>query len=351
MGLGSLDDVTLAQARQMLDKWLTVFQVGRDPISERDRIRAEEKAQIEKQDPTLSEMTKIVFEAKKSGMRGDGTRGRWMSAPEVHVLPKIGHMPISEIHQANIQRCFAAIWRSKHPTAIKAIRRLSIIFKQAKLSGIDADPFTVEAAKHLAGDVRHVAKLITATRWQDIPDLYQRLRGSRASSHMALRLAILTAARSMSVRGATFDEFDGDIWTAPADRMKGREGQVSGFRIPLSQEALRLVAICEEYKVSEYLFPSNHAGKFISDHALHKALTEMKEPGRPHGFRTSFRTCVQDTDAAHFDVAETALAHIVGNKVERAYARSDLLDQRRVLMQKWADHVTGTEAKVVKIRR
>jgi len=167
---------------------------------------------------------------------------------------------------------------------------------------------------------------------------------------LALRLMILTTVRSAALRAARFDEIEGDIWTVPAERMKGMEGQVTDFRVPLSIEAQRVIGICREFSSNDFLFPSSHAGKSISDRAIHKTLEGLKEAGQPHGFRTSFRTWVQDSNAAPFDVAETALSHIVGNKVERAYARSDLLDQRRILMQKWADFVTGAEAKVVKIR-
>jgi integrase len=346
MGLGSLADISLAEARQIRDKWAAMLIDGLDPISERDRVRDAEKAAMSKADPTLSEMTDIVFEAKKAGWRGEGSRGRWRSTLDNHVLPKIGNMPISTIHQKDIQKALAPIWRSKHPTAKKAILRLGMIFEQAKLSGYDVDPFTVAAAKHMLGEVKHKPKPIAATPWQDIPDLYEKLDGN-AASRLALRMMILTTVRSSALRAARFSEIEGDVWTVPADRMKGTEGHVTEFRVPLSSEAMRVLAICEEYRVNDFLFPSSHAGKHISETAIHKTMDRLQETGQPHGFRTSFRTWVQDTNAASFDVAETALAHTVGNKVERAYARSDLLDQRRILMQKWADYVTGAEAKVL----
>ncbi len=349
MGLGSLSDVSLAEARQARDRWASALLDGKDPISERERVRAVEKAEMTRHDPTLSDLVDVVFEAKKEGLRGGGANGRWRSPIDLHVLPKIGHMPISTIHQTDIQRALSPIWRKKHPTAEKAIQRLAIIFRQARLSGLDVDPFTVEAAKHMLGEVRHTPVPITATRWQDIPDLYERLEGN-APSRLALRLMILTTVRSTALRAATFDEIEGDVWTVPAERMKGAEGRVSDFRVPLSTAALRIISVCEEYRTSKFLFPSSHANKSISDVAIHKTMNRLEETGRPHGFRTSFRTWVQDTNSASFDVAETALAHIVGNKVERTYARSDLLDQRRVVMQKWSDFVTGAEAKVVKLR-
>lgn len=348
MGLGTLSEVSLSEARQQRDKWQAVLQSGKDPISERDRLLAEELADMDRQDPTLQEVAHTVFEARKAGLRGDGERGRWFSPIQLYVLPDLGPRRISEIHQKDIQKTLSKIWRTKPPTAEKAIQRLGIIFKQARLMGLDVDPFTVEAAKHMLGEVRHKAKPIAATPWQEMPDLYPKLAGL-GSSRLALRFLILTAVRGMGVRGARFDEIDGDLWTVPAERIKGREGRVDDFRVPLSAEAMKVVGEAREARRSDFLFPSYRDGS-ITDVAIAKVLNELGEPGRPHGFRTSFRTWVQDTEAASYDVAETALGHILGNKVERSYARSDLLDQRRILMQKWADFVTGTEAKVIPIR-
>lgn len=141
----------------------------------------------------------------------------------------------------------------------------------------------------------------------------------------------LTATRSESARGVRFDKVDGDIWTIPAERMKRAEGKVDDFRVPLPQAAIELLQEIKRVQSGEYRFPSYWTG-YISSTALAEVLNEMGEPGRPHGFRTSFRTWVQDTDAASFDVAETAIAHRVGSKGERFYARSDMLGQRRVLM-------------------
>ncbi|UTS79671.1 Prophage integrase IntA [Phaeobacter piscinae] len=348
MGLGTLADVSLSEARQQRDKWQAVLGSGKDPIAERDRLFAAEMAELDRQDPTLEEVARTVFEARKAGLRGDGERGRWFSPIQLYVLPELGNRRISEIHQKDIHKALSKVWRSKPPTAEKAIQRLGIIFKQARLMGLDVDPFTVDAARHMLGEVRHKTKSITATPWQEIPDLYPKLEGL-GSSRLALRFLILTAVRGMGVRGARFDEIDGDLWTVPADRIKGREGRVEDFRVPLSFEALKVVEEAKATRRSDYLFPSYRSG-CITDVAVAKVLNQLGEAGRPHGFRTSFRTWVQDTEASSYDVAETALGHILGNKVERSYARSDLLDQRQILMQRWADFVTGAEAKVIPLR-
>ena len=152
----------------------------------------------------------MVLDAIKAKLRGDGERGRWMSPLARHVFPKIGRKPVSMIRQVDIRDALAPIWRSKHPTAQKAIQRLRIIFRQGKLMGYQVDPFVIEAAKHMLGEVVHETTPIAATPWQEIPCLFQRLEDQGAVTQ-CLRLMILTLVRGTGCRMARFDEFDGDV--------------------------------------------------------------------------------------------------------------------------------------------
>lgn len=346
MGLGSFPDVGLADARKARDRWAAALSEGLDPITERKRQIEVEKAEATRKDPSLSEVTDTVFDAIKAGLRGEGTRGRWRSPLDIHVLPKIGKRRISSIIAADIRDTIKPIWKLKNATAEKAIQRLGIIFRQGKLMGYECDPFTLEQARHMLGVFVRAPVGIVSTSWQDIPTLFAKLDG-KTVSHAALRLAILTCARTDSLRGMRFIEIDGDVWTVPGDRMKS--GQQ--FRYPLSTAAMDVVKARAEYATDDFVFPSYRRGQCISENALLKALNALDEAGRPHGFRTSFRTWAQDSEACTFDVAETVLAHKIGNKTERSYARSDLLDRRMIVMQKWADHVTGESAQVVQLRR
>jgi len=347
MGLGSYPSTSLADARKERDRWDQVLSRGNDPIAERQAARAAAIAEMERDDPTLQDLASVVLEAKKDTLRSGGTSGRWLSPLKIHVFPKLGRKPISTIHRNDIHGVLKPIWRTKHPTAQKAIQRLSIIFRQGKLMGYDCDPFTIEAAKHMLGEVVHEAEPIPATPWQDIPTLYKRLDG-RGPVAACLQFMILTVVRSAGCRGVRFSEIEDDVWTVPADRMKGNVGKVKDFRVPLSAEAMKIVERQSEFG-GEFLF-SFKGKKPITDVALSKHLNLIKEPGRAHGFRTSFRTWVQDTEATDWDVSETVLAHTIGGKVERSYARSDLLDRRRIVMNKWAEFVTGVSAEVVKLR-
>lgn len=300
MGLGTYPIISLADARRERDRWAAVLATGADPIGERRAAIEAAQAEMDREDPTLTELAEMVLEAKSDGLRGGGTPGRWMSPLTTHVLPKIGRRRISTLKAADIREALRPIWRTKHPTAEKAIQRLHIIFRQGKLIGYDCDPFTVDSAKHMLGEVLHEQIPITATAWQDIPILYEKLDG-RGPVAACLQVMILTLVRSAGCRGATFNEFDGDVWTVPASRMKGRKGKVSDFRVPLSPEALRVLEGQRAYG-GVYVF-SALRGQPVSDTALAKHLTELGEAGRPHGFRTSFRTWVQDTDATSWDAA------------------------------------------------
>ncbi|MFV1644957.1 integrase arm-type DNA-binding domain-containing protein [Phaeobacter sp. JH20_41] len=348
MGLGPYPAVSLAEARKSRDAWEVILRSGEDPIAARDRQRADQRAEASRSDPTFAEAAETTFEAKKAGLRRDGASGRWLSPIRLYMLPAVGGMRMSQIHQTDIHRALAPIWRKKHPTAEKAIQRTKIIFEHMRFSGVECDPFMVDMAKHMLGEVRHQIKKTPASAWQDIPRIYAALNRDDAS-HLCLRFKILTLVRSAGVRDARFAEIDGDVWTVPEDRMKGSEGKVSDFRVPLSSAALEVVARAEKWKRSAYMFPGGRSGG-ISDVAIGKVFRKIDPTGTPHGLRTSFRTWVQDTDAAHYDVAETALAHIIGGKVERAYARSDMLERRRSLMEAWAQFVTGAKENVVPIR-
>jgi integrase len=354
MGLGAYPEISLAAARAERDKWAAVLQSGLDPVTERQRRLEAEKEAMADKGISLEDLIAIAFEAKKASLRGDGERGRWMSPLKTHVIPKLGKRQAAKITQVDLRDCLAPIWKTKPETCRKILNRLSITFKQGRLANLGTDPFTIDAARHLLGDVHHESVPIASTPWQEIPALYAKLGANPTTSHLCLQFIILTAVRGDAARGARLDEIDGDVWTVPKDRMKGTLRAASDFRVPLSPAALEVVQICTTRAVDGILFPGEKRGGVIapiSVNATINALNDLGEPGRPHGFRTSFRTWVQDHQAASYDVAETALGHIIGSKVERSYARSDLLDQRRILMGKWAEFVTGKVAKVVEFKR
>lgn len=353
MGLGraKLDDkrgsdgLTLKDARGVAEKWRLIARQGLDPIKERDRERRE----AAKERHTLSVVAEQAFEARKAELKGDGKAGRWFTPLELHVLPRLGKTPIEDIDQNDIRRTLAPIWHAKADTAEKAMNRLSIVLRYGAAMGLDVDLQATDKAKALLGRQRRTITNIPSLPWKEVPAFYASLDQGTVT-HLALRLLILTALRSKPIRFCRLDEIEGNVWTVPAENMKSLKGRSEEFRVPLSSEALSVIEQARPFTRDGWLFPNVRQG-VISDATMSRYMERLGLAARPHGFRSSFRTwCAEATDAPR-EVAEAALAHKTGTSVERAYRRTDFLEQRRVLMERWADHVTGGAGELVRLAR
>ena len=343
MGLGGYPKLGLADARKLAERWRNVAAGGRDPVKERER----EQRAARREDITLTILTTDAFEARKAELKGDGKAGRWLSPLTIHVLPKLGKVPVTDLDQRDIRDCLAPIWHTKADTARKAMNRLSIVIKHAAALGLDVDLQATEKAKALLGKSRHVAKNIPAMAWADVPEFYASLEEATLT-HLALRLLILTGVRSSPLRNIRLDQIEGDIWTVPAEGIKGRKGATEAFRVPLSTEAQRVIELARPHARNGFLFPNTRGG-VISDMTLSRHMERRGLEARPHGFRTSLRTWLAEaTDAPH-EVAEAVLAHVTDSGVVRAYRRTDYLEQRAKLGERWADHVTGGAGQVVRL--
>jgi len=345
MGLGGFPALGLADARKVAERWRNVATAGRDPVKERE---AEERA-ARREDISLAILTADAFESRKAELKGDGKAGRWLSPLTLHVLPKLGRVPVTDLDQRDIRDTLAPIWHVKADTARKAMNRLTIVLRHAAALGLDVDLQATEKAKALLGKSRHVAKNIPAMAWADVPGFYASLE-EPTFTHLAMRLLILTGVRSNPLRNIRLDQIEGDVWTVPAEAMKGRKGATEAFRVPLSGEAQRIIDFARPHARNGFLFPNTRGG-VISDMTLSRMMERRGLEARPHGFRTSLRTWLAEaTDAPH-EVAEAMLAHAVDGGVVRAYRRTDYLEQRRALVERWADHVTGGDGQVVKLAR
>ncbi|MBI6629736.1 tyrosine-type recombinase/integrase [Pontibaca salina] len=343
MGLGGFPALSLAEARKRADHWRKMAATGRDPIKERE---AEQRA-ARREDISLAILTADAFEARKAELKGDGAAGRWLSPLNIHVLPQLGRVPVTDLDQRDIRDTLAPIWHTKADTARKAMNRLSIVLRHAAALGLDVDLQATEKAKALLGKSRHVPKNIPAMAWADVPTFYASLE-EPTLTHLALRLLILTGVRSTPLRNIRLDEIEGDVWTVPAEAMKGRKGATEAFRVPLCSEAQRIIDLARPHARNGFLFPNTRGG-VISDMTLSRHMERRGLEARPHGFRTSLRTWLAEaTDAPH-EVAEAMLAHVVDGGVVRAYRRTDYLEQRAKLMERWADHVTGGAGQVIKL--
>jgi len=331
MSLGTLDKLSLADAREKRDEYRKLIRSGVDPMAE----------DAPAPDNTLASWVAKWFDANKGTLKNDGAAGRWMSPLKVHVLPNLGSKDVAEIRAGDVIDVLRPIWKSRVSAAQKAADRLGIVLRYAAAYVPGIDRMAVPDARQQLGSQDHAVTHIVAMPWRAVPVFYAGL--GLTPTELALRLLILSASRPGPVRLARAEEFDLDraVWTIPADKLKfkptKRRPKPQPFRIPLSPEACRVIETALPLARDGWLFTAR-MGKPLSDAAMNVWLTTNKIAGRSHGFRTSFRTWCQDHRIDR-DLAEMSLGHVVGDTVESSYARSDMLDLRREVLVKWQDHV------------
>ncbi len=343
MGLGSYPTLSLKDARESAAKWRTFAAQDVDPIKQREKERREAMRNLH----VLSDIAADAFESRKAELKGDGKAGRWWTPLKLYVLPKLGKVPVAEINQTDIRDALAPIWHSKADTAKKALNRLGICLMHGAALGLDVDLQATDKAKALLGKQRHKVAHVPSVPWQEVPAFYASLSDG-SITHLALRLLILTGVRSAPLRFLRMEQIDGDVWTIPGEGMKGRRDASPDFRVPLSPTALAIIEQAKPLARDGYLFPSIRKG-VISDATMSRLMERRGMVERPHGFRSSLRNWLAEATNATHEVAETCLGHVVGGTVERAYRRTDYLEQRRVVMTRWGEHVTGQNGKVLEM--
>lgn len=361
MGIGSIQSLSLARARAECDRWRDLMNDRRNPLNPMDeKRRLEADALHGRAALTLAEVAPLAFEAIKGRLKGDGKAGRWYSPLRLYVLPALGNFKIEDIHQRDIERVLKPIWQTKAPTAKKALHRLGSVLNHAAALGLEVNSSAISNARQLLGEQRHRVLNHPALSWQDVPQLYQWL-SPEITSQRALMFYILTGGgtRIGPLRTARREQFSAEVWTINGDALKGRKGDDVDFRVPVTREMQRIINWPMDESDGGFLFPSPRSRKnrpmAITDQAIENVMRdreakwEWPKPYRPHGLRASFRSWVSEVDPSLYAVAETALAHKVGSIIERTYARNDFLEQRRALMERWAEHVTAGTGGIVRL--
>jgi integrase len=216
----------------------------------------------------------------------------------LHVLPKLGKVPVASLDQVDIRDTLRPLRDTKPETMRKALNRLNLVIRHAAALGLDVDTQVIDKAKALIGTGDSKTEKIPAMAWQDVPGFYASLDDGSVT-HLALRLLILTGVRSAPLRSIREDQIAGDVWTIPAEALKGRKGQTEDFRVPLSTEALAVIEQARRLARDGFLFPSVREG-VVSDMTLGMFMRRAKVEARPHGFRSSLRVWLAEcTDAPH----------------------------------------------------
>ena len=338
IGLGSFPAIGLAQARGLAAANRTAVAEGRDPLAE--KREAKRKAAI----PTFREAAKQTFEANLPRWRNGKHTLSWWQTLERHALPTLGDMPVDRIGREDVLRVLTPIWSVRMETARRVRQRIRTVLRWCMAHGYVEHNAAGEAIDGALPPMPRLRAHLRAMPYQEVSAALATVKASKASlaSKLCLRFLVLTAARSGEARGATWDEVDEATgeWRIPGSRMKaGVE-----HRVPLSDAAVESL---ERARVlhdgSGLIFPSSvKPGHPMSDMTLTQVLrkTGLAERSTVHGFRSAFRDWAAECTSAPHAVMELSLAHAVGSSVEQAYARSDLIEKRRVLMQDWADFVT-----------
>jgi integrase len=357
MGLGSLTSVSLATAREMAAECRRTRLTGVDPIEVRRTDRREAQLAAARS-MTFDQCRDAFIEAHKSAWRNAKHRAQWTNSLATYVGPVFGAMPIQRVDVALVMKVLEPIWSTKPETASRVRGRIERVLDWAKVRGFRQGENPARWRGHLdallpaRGKVRKV-KHHAALPYDQIGAFMAALRTREAVAARALEFMILTAARTGEVLGARRDEIDfqAKMWVVPPRRMKsGRE-----HRVPLSRAAISVLKDMQARHQDDLLFPGDRRGKQLSNMAMLMMLRRMDRADlTAHGFRSTFRDWAAECTNFPAEVAEAALAHVVGDKVEAAYRRGDLFEKRRRLMDAWAAYCQATrnnDGRVVSLKR
>ncbi|MFJ1253343.1 tyrosine-type recombinase/integrase [Cupriavidus sp. CuC1] len=355
MGLGSLNALSLADARGRAAECRRQLVDGIDPIEARKAVRDESRLEAAKA-MTFDACATAYIGAHKAGWRNDKHVSQWENTIATYTQPVFGTLPVQSIDTALVMRVIEPMWNEKPETASRLRGRIESILDWATVRGLRRGENPARWRGHLeallpARSKVRAVKHHAALPYDEMGAFVQAVRAEAGIAALALEFLILTAARTGEVIGARWEEFDleAKVWTVPAERMKGKREH----RVPLSPAALKVIAATQATRTGDYVFPGRKADKPLSNMAMLALLKRMeREDLTSHGFRSTFRDWAAERTNYAREVAEAALAHAVGDKVEAAYRRGDLFEKRRRLMNEWAKHCasSGKGAAVIPIR-
>jgi integrase len=359
MGLGRFPTISLDRARDLAERYRRLVAEGRDPIKVRaDERKAAEAARAKGR--TFEQCATAYIEAHEPSWVNPKHRQQWTNTLKSYVYPVFGKLSVAAVDTNLVMQVLQPLWSKKPETASRLRGRIENILDWAKVSGFreGENPARWRGhIDHLLPSKRKVraVKHHPALPYKDIPQFIAQLRCRDGVPERALEFGVLTALRSQEFRRARWTEIDTDerVWTVPggrAGRMKRKsKDEAKDHRVPLSAAALALLD--DLPRVGDYVFPGQRKGSAISDTAIRDVLRDIgyaHADATIHGFRSSFRDWTAERTNFPNHVAEAALAHEIGNEVEAAYRRSELLAKRRQLMEAWAGYCASKPANALR---
>jgi integrase len=352
LGLGKYPEVSLDKARKRAFDYRVKIADGVDVAAEHMRARREAlaiSAPVAKPTGYTFERCAHEFIASQEAGWGRESTGQWIASLQHYAFPVIGNMPVDRVDTDHVLRVLKPIWESKHVTATRVRNRIERILDWAKAKKLrDGGEYPARWKGHmqhlLAGNVNRVEHH-EAVPVKEIPAFMRKLRACDGTTARALELLALTATRKAEVLYATFGEFDleAKVWVIPASRTKTGKSSGEDHVVPLSDRAVAIVAAqrAATRDPDGFVFASRRTGGAIGRYLMGDVMKEICGEGPvPHGLRSTFRDWCGENGHPH-EHAEMALAHAVGKKTTRAYFRSRLVEERRKIMEAWAEFCGG----------
>lgn len=346
IGLGGFPDVTLAGAKDRARITREKIRAGIDPVAER---QAQKSALIAAagQSITFRRAAELFINSKEAEWSNTKHAAQWRSTVEAYAYPVIGNLQVRHVALPHVLAILEPIWTTKTETASRLRGRLENVLDWATVRGYRTGDNPARWRGFLDKQLPKPSKVAKvehhpALPYAELGDFMAELRTHEGMGARALEFAILTATRSGEARGARWSEINlkTGLWTIPAERMKMKKEH----RVPLSDAAVKLLKELPQFD-SEYVFPGAKNGSTISDVTMAAVIKRMGVDAVPHGFRSTFRDWAAERTNYPRDVAEMALAHAIGDKVEAAYRRGDLFEKRRRMMADWAAFCATPSAK------
>lgn len=340
IGLGSLSKISLKDARLRAKEVRAQIEAKLDPVAERRKA-----AGI----PTFRAAAALVFAEQAPAWRNAKHAKQWMRTLEVHAFPFIGDMSADQIANEHVRDLLAEIWLTLPETSRRVRQRIGQIIDWAVGKGYRAAPLAMGVINRSLPKTRPMRGHFKSMPYQSLPAWLTGLRAKPVTvGRLALEFTILTAARTGEIRSALWSEIDLEtkLWTRPGDHMKKNKEHI----VPLSSAALSVLEKARPLSNrTGLIFPGTGKGAKLSDATMGKVLKDDGQTATPHGMRSSFRVWIQEQTSVPHEVAEMALAHVQQDATVAAYARSNLLEKRTVLMAQWADFCGGGTGKVVRL--
>lgn len=361
MGMGSVDDFTLAEARERARQYRQIIADGRDPIEHRQTELSQRMSaalQAAKLSRTFAECAKEYHKANADDWKNVKHAAQWINTLTTYAFPQIGKLPVGDVNRDHIRDVLLPIWKTKAETASRVFQRIRTVINYGAAigycAGLDSEEWLQLKEALPKNKKQREVEHHESCPHEQVGAVINNVRHGTSNERikLALEFIVLTAARTGEVRGAVWEEIQSSnkIWAIPEKRMKAGVAHT----VPLPDAAWSILETARQWqsdpaKPTGLIFPGSQ-GKQVSDMTFTQIMRRMGLTYTVHGFRASFRTWGADIAHYEHEMLEIAIAHQIGDaKTTRAYHRSDMLEKRRQLMRDWADYIAAHSTAELKL--